>query len=349
MNQQTTQPLITVIIPVYNGGRYLEELVRQFAGQPMENIELLFVDDGSTDDTWQKLLEIAGREAYPVSAYHQENRGVSAARNLGMEKARGSYIAFLDVDDGVSPDYIATLKAQAADGAELTVFASRRVKEGFVRELSPEKPWEELTGEQMLFRFWADPTRLGVCNLLVSREFLTEHGITSPVGYKYYEDYDLLLQLFAKAEKVRFLDRVLYYYILRDGSAMGRFTAERINCLKLMKQRGLWLREYAPGFAAMFEEWGTSRLYWSVLWQAALALPAYRDFQAFAEATYAGAYLRKLKGHPDWMVQISTLAFLCCKPAYHLAVRLLGRRKSKVEPARLAELLESLDEDIQFY
>jgi len=90
-----TRPLLTVIIPVYNGERFLEDAVHEVHKQGDPNYELIVVDDGSTDGT----RELAERFAEAIQYVHQDNRGPAAARNVGLERARGDYVAFLDVDD----------------------------------------------------------------------------------------------------------------------------------------------------------------------------------------------------------------------------------------------------------
>lgn len=334
--------LLSLVVPIYNGGQYIDHLFHQFDDQNMENVELVCVDDGSKDDTYQRLLQKAETVEFAVCVYHQDNAGASAARNAGIQQARGKFVAFLDVDDGITPDYIRTLKQYMREDLDLMVFSSMRVQEGFRRQNHPERENTVLTKDEMLRKFWSDPTRLGVYNLLIKRQYMEDRRIVSPVGYKYYEDYDLLFQLFAQTDSIRSLDKVMYYYILRAGSAMGTFNADRVNCLELMHRRGQWLETAAPEFAPMFRKWGTPRLYWSVLWQAALAFPAYRDFARFAKKTHARQYLRKLAGYPDWLLRVSTLVFLCSKRAYHLAVRFVGGRKSKVQPVKVETVLEAL-------
>ncbi len=350
MDNQEKRPLISIIVPVYNGSRYIPELMTCLQGQLGEETELVFVDDGSRDDSLEKLRTLEASAAFPVQVLHQENRGVSAARNLGMARASGEYLTFVDVDDRVAGDYLANLSRCARRGVDVVVFDSVRVREGdSPRPEQEETPLQPVTSRAMLTEFLYDPTRFGVCNLLIRRELLREHGICFPEGYAYYEDYDFLLQLFPRTERIGRLERVMYYYMLREASAMARFRASRINCLELMKRREGWLDSAAPEFAPLFRKWGVARLYWSVLWQAALALTSYREFREFARITHGERYLKKLKGYPDRLLQISTGVFLICKPAYYLAVRLAGRLKSKVEPVTLEEILPELAEKIDFY
>lgn len=341
--------LLSLVVPIYNGSQYIDHLFHQFDDQNMENVELVCVDDGSKDDSYQQLLRKAESAGFAVCVHHQDNAGASAARNAGIQQARGKFVAFLDVDDGITPDYIRTLKQYMQEDRDLLVFSSMRVKEGFLRRSHPVVENTLLAKEEMLRKFWSDPTRLGVYNLLIKRQYMEDYRIVSPVGYKYYEDYDLLFQLFAQTDSIRYLDKVMYYYILRAGSAMGTFNADRVNCLELMCRRGQWLETAVPDFAPMFRKWGTPRLYWSVLWQAALAFPAYRDFARFAKETHARRYLRKLSGYPDRLLNISTVVFLCSSRAYHLAVRLVGSGKSKVQPVNIETVLEALTENPLYF
>lgn len=351
MKVSANELLLSVVIPVYNGEKYIDELFGRFVGQAMDNIELVFIDDGSADNSYERLLQWKEKVDFTVSVYHQENMGVSVARNVGLSHARGSYLTFVDVDDGIAPNYIATLSAYAREGVDALVFNSMRIKAGDANLLTQTEAegCRTLTKQEMLVEFWEDPTRFGVYNLLLRKELLVCNEIAFPVGYKYYEDYDFLLQLFAQTDRIVRLEQVLYYYILREGSAMGRFNADRINCLGLMKRRGEWLRDTAPEFASVFERWGTSRLYWSVLWQAALAMPSFGEFVKFATLTHAGSYLTKLAGYPDRLLQLSTWVFLRCRLAYYIAVRLVGRMKSKVDSVKLADIEAQLLENIAFY
>lgn len=346
------QPEISVIIPVYNGEKYLRELIAQFRAQQPQCFELVFVDDGSADETYARLQEYQAQESFPITVFHQENKGVSAARNQGMDLAKGKYITFVDVDDAISADYMKTLSECAQQDFDIMVFASQRITQAEAEipaETAQAAKTIAVSKQDQLMQFLADPTKLGIYNLLLKTEYVDQMKIRYAVGYKYYEDYDFLLKSFAQTEKILRLDRVLYYYILREGSAMGRFTAERINCLQLMKEKEAWLAEKAPGFAPTFRQWGVARLYWSVLWQAALALPTAEEFKKFAEFTGAKQYLNKIRKFPDRLVQLSTVVFLCSSSLYRIVVRAVGKRKSKVEPASFAVLREGFAQQIDFY
>ena len=100
--------LISVVVPVYNVKQYLDDCMHSIVNQTYENIEIILVDDGSTDGSGELCEEWKGKDSR-IRVIHQENGGLSAARNTGIEHAKGSYIAFVDSDDWVSEEYIEKL------------------------------------------------------------------------------------------------------------------------------------------------------------------------------------------------------------------------------------------------
>ena len=98
---------ISVIIPVYNDGKYLAKTIESLSRQSYPNYELIFIDDGSTDESGEILDRYS--DNHRVVVVHQKNRGVSAARNVGIQQSTGTYIAFVDGDDQVASDYLMSL------------------------------------------------------------------------------------------------------------------------------------------------------------------------------------------------------------------------------------------------
>ena len=103
-----TLPVVRTIVPVYNVKSYVGECVESLCRQTYTNLEILLVDDGSTDGSGEVCDEYAGRDER-IRVIHQANRGLSGARNMGLDDARGEYIAFVDSDDLVSTNYVETL------------------------------------------------------------------------------------------------------------------------------------------------------------------------------------------------------------------------------------------------
>ena len=103
-----TLPVVSIIVPVYNVKSYVGECVESLCRQTYTNLEILLVDDGSTDGSGEVCDEYAGRDER-IRVIHQANRGLSGARNTGLDNVQGEYIAFVDSDDLVSPNYVETL------------------------------------------------------------------------------------------------------------------------------------------------------------------------------------------------------------------------------------------------
>lgn len=115
------KPLISVIVPVYNVEKYLPKCLDSLLAQTWQELEIIVVDDGSPDNSWDIMQEYARRDSR-VRLIRQKNGGLSAARNAGVEAARGEWIGFLDSDDYVAPEmYERLYRAAVEQGAQMAV------------------------------------------------------------------------------------------------------------------------------------------------------------------------------------------------------------------------------------
>lgn len=326
------KPLLSVIIPVYNGEKYIDNIITAFRNQTEQCFELIFVDDGSKDGTYDKLQEYVGKEEFEITIHHQENMGVSAARNNGVVMAKGEYISFVDSDDYIVPDYAELLKKQQKiSDFDVCVFQSLRIKENepYISQVT-DKTVSAIEKVSMLERMVVNPTALGVYNLFIKRNFYEEKEISFKVGFKYYEDYDVLYRIFAIAEKIVITEYQMYFYILREGSAMARFNTYRLSCMELMENLIPYFEKNAPEFTDTFKKWGISRLYWSIMWQASMAF-SLKDALYFAKQTDMNKYMRNLYNLPGKKVSLSSRLFSISKTAFIFAAKMLGKTRSKVE------------------
>ena len=99
------EKLLSIIVPVYNAERYVDRLLQEFIKQNLEKVEIILIDDGSKDNSFSICNEYANKNE-SIIVFHQENQGASAARNKGIELAKGKYIVFVDSDDGISEQYV---------------------------------------------------------------------------------------------------------------------------------------------------------------------------------------------------------------------------------------------------
>lgn len=328
-------PVLSIVIPVYNGEKYISNIIEAFQKQACSGYELIFIDDGSSDCSFDLIRDYQAKTDIDITVYKQKNSGVSAARNKGISLAKGDFISFVDVDDYISDDYMTIFEKNITSEFDVMVFQSRRLK-----ETDPFVSATEYTGTlsidklEMLERMVINPTRFGVYNLFIKKSFLETHDLKFQEGYRYYEDYDFLYRLFSVSQDILITEHQMYYYILREKSAMAKFVPDRISCLTLMKRLIPHFNNYVPEFAKHFEMWGISRLYWSIAWQACLAFGLKDALQFFSWFNIRGQML-KLTKIPDKKVRYTAILFLINPCIFVLLAKIFGGFKSKVERASL--------------
>lgn len=205
------QPLITVIVPVYNIEPYIRECLDSIFAQTYRNIEILAVNDGSTDQS-QAILEVAAFEDERLTILNKPNGGLSDARNYGLMHAKGEYVCFIDGDDTIAPEYVEVLYDALKDGADIAVCDMEYVYEDGRREFSSGGTFTSANVKEMpaLIRI-----NNSACNKLYRTALFKE--ILFPKG-KLYEDLATVpIQIFRSRSVVK-ADRPLYFYRQRQGS-----------------------------------------------------------------------------------------------------------------------------------
>ncbi|MBS5292123.1 MAG: glycosyltransferase [Sutterella wadsworthensis] len=218
-SQRTTSSMkISIILPVYNVAPYLIECLDSIRAQTYSNIEVIALDDGSTDESLSMLREYA--ESYPaLQVVSLEHKGVSVARNYGIELAAGGYIFFLDPDDKIVPTAIETLMKKVVGGRfDLVCFGADRLIDG-TGELVPHTRYrdEELEREEV----YKAPYQINesVCFKFYRRELLLAKDIRFVPGH-FYEDVSFHWKCLLSAERIVFTSESLYLYRLRPNSTM---------------------------------------------------------------------------------------------------------------------------------
>lgn len=211
-------PLISVIVPVYNVAPYLPRCVNSILNQTYGKLEILLVDDGSTDDSGRICEEYAKKDTR-IRVLHKENGGLSSARNAGLDAASGRYIGFVDSDDWIEPEMYAQMLALMRESHAQVVVAGRYDVDGASGEkvigLCPQRQMcvsgEELAGRIFLW----DHCDSSACDKLYCRELF--EGIRYPEG-KTCEDVPVTYRLALKAQRAVLCDQPFYNYFHRSGS-----------------------------------------------------------------------------------------------------------------------------------
>lgn len=219
------QPLISVIVPVWNGEKYLAECVESIVSQSLEDMEIILVDDGSADGTWPLMERLKAQDAR-IRILHQENAGVSEARNAGIAISRGQYIRFVDADDLLPPDSMRLLaeKAQANDcdlvlAAYTEVLGHRR----YMRDLG--KCEDVVDNDEFLRRLerLSNSFYYGVLwNKLFRGEVIREHRVRFVSGLTWGEDFAFVMGYLAHAERIGYTMTPVYDYRRNPKGAVVR-------------------------------------------------------------------------------------------------------------------------------
>uniref|UniRef100_A0A7C4RW58 Glycosyltransferase n=1 Tax=Fervidobacterium thailandense TaxID=1008305 RepID=A0A7C4RW58_9BACT len=257
--------LVSVIIPVYNVENYLKKCVESLLKQTYQRLEIILVDDGSTDLSGRICDEFSGLDGR-IKVFHKENGGLSDARNFGLQHASGEFVTFVDSDDIVSERYVEVLMNGISDyGAEISIcnfkmfFSESELqmipqnKASFQKILSNIDALAEIYGP-LYVQFTVAWGKLYKRSLF--------EGIKFPVG-RLHEDEFTTYRLLWRAKRIVYTDEKLYFYRQRPGSIMSSFNMRRsYDSIEAMKERVEFFKENGLKDLAILTE---KRLFWSIL------------------------------------------------------------------------------------
>ena len=222
MENAEKMPELSIIVPIYKVEKYLDECIQSILHQTFTDFELILVDDGSPDACPQMCDAIAEQDSR-VRVIHQKNGGLSAARNTGIEAARGNWLGFVDSDDFVAPDMYEKLYHAAVNAdADCAVCSVQLTHEDGSRMDTPPQ-WKVYgggyTGEDVLktITWQNNAPYLVAWNKLYRREVF--RTLRYPVG-RINEDVFVFAELFDTIKKVACVEQPLYFYRQRTGSIM---------------------------------------------------------------------------------------------------------------------------------
>ena len=230
--ENSADPLVSIIIPVYNAEATLPDCLRALEELDYPALELLFVNDSSTDGSLALLekfvhkFSLGERQAKIVS--HATNQGVAAARNSGLEHAVGTYIYYVDADDSLASNTVsrAVKKAQEldADIVGFNWFLTFDKNERKMNQPAFQTPWEAL--EKMML----GTMRWNLWLFLVKRSIYEQHDIRFTPGMNMGEDLTVMVKLFSYAQQVVFIDEPLYRYRQSNSASLTKiYTPEHIE------------------------------------------------------------------------------------------------------------------------
>lgn len=260
--KKENNPLISIIIPVFNNERYIKECVNSALNQDYDNIEIIIVNDGSTDDT-KNICKKLEEKHTTVTLYNQKNSGVSASRNFGIKKSKGAFIYFLDSDDTIPANCISLLyNALSSTSADVALNYSHKKFIGKPDNspiLEDEDKYDIYTGIEAAKLMLLYRITITSCNRLFKKKIIQEHNIHYNEKVKYGEGFSFVVEYFGYCKKVVIIDEIFYNYRTDNAnSAMTKYRPALIvdslksqeyiqslphlkdSSLKIPKQYALW-------------------------------------------------------------------------------------------------------------
>lgn len=237
--------LISIIVPVYNVEKYLENCIDSILKQTYTNFEVILIDDGSTDTSGEICDKYVEKDKR-IQVIHSKNGGISKVRNKGIELAKGDYISFIDSDDIVSPKFLeilfTTINESQAD-ISICGFESFYYNEpNLMQEQNIEKSYTYTKNTAMKALLEDEIITNHLWNKLYKRELWT--GITFPDGKK-FEDVSVMYKIFEKCQKIEYNPITLYYYRRRSDSILGNVNEEMLkDYIDVIQDRNIYLKEH---------------------------------------------------------------------------------------------------------
>ena len=210
---------ISVIVPVYNVSKYLEKCLRSVLNQVFEYIEIIIVNDGSTDNSGEIAKEYLKKYPEKIKYFEKENGGLSDARNFGIKYADGDYIAFLDADDYLADNLFKDLESYMEEKYDMIKYQISKVDEqGNILEKNYSPTFENKTGEEAFEILYKQDKMTEVTwGYLYKKDFWKSNKFKFTFGL-YHEDFGLTPLILLKAKKVASTDIDGYNYVQTNNS-----------------------------------------------------------------------------------------------------------------------------------
>ncbi|WP_288244998.1 glycosyltransferase family 2 protein [uncultured Chryseobacterium sp.] len=225
---------VSVIVPVYNVENYLAKCLDSLICQTHQNMEILVVNDGSTDQSEQIISDYAQKYPDKIKPFHKENGGLSDARNFGIDRATGDYIGFVDSDDYVSPSMFQEMAALAEKhDAEMVICNIRKVNQHgkIIQKLTQVPNMPEKIDLENNFSVFSDISYFA-CNKLFRKNLFNRKRFKKNV---HFEDIQLIPQLLLDCKTIAQTQNFHYQYLERTDSITKTHTEKGLDILKAVE------------------------------------------------------------------------------------------------------------------
>lgn len=229
--------ILSIIVPVYNVSRYLSGCIESILSQDFQDFELILVDDGSVDDSGKICDEYAGKDNR-ILVLHQQNGGVSSARNAGIENASGKYIAFVDADDTIEPNMYSTMVTKAEQsGSDYVICGIKILFANNTEDIHYSLPENVLMNRDsvikvLLYSIYSNENIINSpCNKLYRLDLIRNNQIRF-LKRRRAEDWLFNIRYLENSQSALYINEPLYNYVRNNESVMSRVLPEQYEIWK---------------------------------------------------------------------------------------------------------------------
>lgn len=318
--------LVSVIIPCYNCETYIVETLDSLNNQICKSIEVLCINDGSSDNTVSVIRDYINSSPLSIRLINQNNSGVSKARNRGIDEAKGDYVLFLDSDDIINKHMIEQLLSSMDDDVDVSYCKMSR---NIVKVTSADYDFipirKEVNRDEMMdFLLYSMGEVCFTC-YLYKKSILDNYNIRFSEQTKYFEDREVNWKYLCHCQKGFFIDAPLYGYRMNDSSVTKSPDLSRItDSLEASFRVKEYVKEYAPNFFERISDYLIPRVTWSILKDYSI----FGDFsmiKTFEEKYPVKDSIIKLVKTKDFPVRFSSRCYLIHPYFFFLLIRTFGR------------------------
>ena len=242
-------PTISIILPVYNSQKYIKNTLQSIINQTYTNYEIIIINDGTTDKSIEIIEKTLKNTYINHQIHHQENQGVSHARNKGLQKAQGEYIIFVDSDDEIHPEHIETLYTCIQKENTDFAFTQMIIKKENKTLTSPDayqilEGKTTLTGYQLIKHELMMNIPFRFCQIMYKKEIIDKAQLKFTQNVTYGEDTEFALKALLYAKTIAYTEKTTYYYLQNDTSSTSQSFLERFNFIQILEDLSKYYHDY---------------------------------------------------------------------------------------------------------
>ena len=302
------QCLVSIIIPVYGVEKYIEKCARTILEQTYDNLEIIFVDDCSPDNSIQKLKtvldEYPHRKSKTTILKYDVNRGLAGARKYGLEHAHGTYVLQVDSDDYIDPNIVETMvKAATAEDSDIVICDLVFI---FKDRIEHRKSNPSLIPIECMKQILTGKVHGSVCNKLIRRELYTNNNIYPIEGIDMLEDLVVTYRLMYFATKISYVSQPLYFYELHEGSiSYSRMNKkQQQNVLDVIRQMKRFIIEEGIKNQSLLSS------FYNFFWFSYIRIIMFGDIKSIDESIFNKLKIKNCLFHPNMPISYKIIGLL---------------------------------------